>query len=138
MTENKTKATEVSVDAHLAAIADPQRRADCEVLRQLLQAITGEKAKMWGPTIVGFGSYHYRYESGREGDMCIVGFAARGRETVIYIDADTASQQALLGKLGKHRIGKSCLYLRRLDEVDRDVLEALIRGSIAETRRRYG
>jgi len=93
---------------------------------------------MWGPSIVGFGSYHYQYESGREGDACATGFAARKNEMAIYLVAAGADQHALLDQLGRHRMGKSCLYVRRLSDVDIRVLEKLVKGSLVELRRRYG
>jgi hypothetical protein len=92
---------------------------------------------MWGPSIVGYGSYTYRYESGHTGEACLVGFAVRGRELVVYIDAENPSQVELLAKLGKHRMGKVCLYFKRLADLDVQVLEALIAGSVAEVKRRY-
>ena len=138
MTKSKTAPTSVSVDEHIAAIPDEDRRRDCQTLVRLLGKITKEKPRMWGPTIVGFGSYHYRYESGREGDSCLTGFAARGRELVVYLVAGGPDQEALLSKLGRHRMGKACLYIRRLSEVDMVVLEQLVSGSVAEVKRRHG
>jgi hypothetical protein len=136
--ENKTKATTASVEAHIAALPREAQRADCLALVQLMNRITGEPAKMWGPSIIGFGSYRYKYGSGREGEMCIAGFAARGKEMVVYVTAEGEGQAALLDKLGEHRMGKSCLYFRRLADLDIGVLEQLIVRCIAETRRRYG
>ena len=92
---------------------------------------------MWGPTIVGFGSYHYKYESGREGEACLTGFAARGKELVVYLVASGPEQEALLARLGKHRMGKACLYIRRLADIDTAILEQLVRDSVAELKRRY-
>jgi hypothetical protein len=99
--------------------------------------ITGAPPLMWGPSIVGFGSYHYRYESGREGDMCIAGFSSRKPDISVYLLADSADQRRLLAKLGKHRMGKSCLYFRRLSDLDKSVVEDLVVGSIAEVKRLY-
>ena len=138
MAENKTKPTEASVDTHIAAIADEGQRKDCEALLRLLRKLTKLEPKMWGPSIIGFGSYHYRYESGREGDMCLTGFAARKKELVVYLVAEGPDQSSLLSQLGKHKMGKSCLYFRRLSDLDANVLEKLIRGSLAEVKRRYG
>jgi hypothetical protein len=138
MAQNKTRATDASVAGHIAAIAGDEQRRDCETLARLLRKVTKQEPKMWGPSIVGFGSYHYRYESGREGDMCLTGFAARGNELVVYLLAGDPDQQALLKKLGRHRMGKSCLYIRRLSDIDTAVLEQLVAGSVAEVRRRYG
>lgn len=137
MAANKTTATAASVDEHIAAIANDEQRKDCETLVKLLRKITRQEPKMWGPTIVGFGSYHYKYESGREGDSCLAGFAARGKELVVYLVASGPEQEALLAKLGKHRMGKACLYIRRLGEIDVAILEQLLRDSIAELKRRY-
>jgi hypothetical protein len=135
---NKTHATAASVADHLAAIADEAQREDCKALVTLMKEITGHRPKMWGPTIVGFGQYHYVYESGREGDAPVAGFAARGREIVIYLVASSPRQAGLLARLGKHRRGKSCLYIRRLADVDFAIVEALVRDSIDEVRQRYG
>ena len=104
----------------------------------LMREVTGEPPKMWGASIVGFGSYHYRYASGREGDWLVVGFAPRKQNLVIYIMPGFARYGALLARLGKFRTGKSCLYVNKLDDVDPDVLEELVRESVAEMRRRYG
>jgi hypothetical protein len=92
---------------------------------------------MWGPSIVGYGSYTYRYESGHSGDACLTGFAVRGKEIVLYLIADTPEQVELLAKLGRHRMTKACLYLKRLADIDVKVLEGLIAGSVAEVKRRY-
>lgn len=138
MAESKTRETDASVDDHLAAIASDEQRADCRALVELLRRVTGEEPRMWGPSIVGFGSYHYRYESGREGDACRVGFAARKSEIVVYLVSAGPEQEALLARLGKHRKGKACLYVRRLAEVDLAVLELVVRDSLAETARLHG
>jgi hypothetical protein len=138
MAENKTKATDASVERHLAAIENEAMRADCQALVGLMSRWTNEKPTMWGPTIVGFGSYHYRYESGREGDACATGFAARKNGIALYLMAEIPGQDTLLARLGTHKMGKACLYIRRLSEVDTSVLEKLVRGSLTEIRRRYG
>ncbi len=138
MARNKTTATETDVEAHLASIENEALRADCQALAKLMVEWTHEKPTMWGPSIVGFGSYHYQYESGREGDSCATGFAARKNEMAIYLVAAGADQPALLDQLGRHRMGKSCLYVRRLSDVDIRVLEKLVKGSLVELRRRYG
>lgn len=135
MAENKTRPTGASVEAHLAEIPENQR-PDAQVLVELMTRITGEGPVMWGPTIVGFGSYHYRYASGHEGDAPLTGFASRQRELVVYLLCEGQSE-TLLPKLGRHRRSKACLYIRRLAEVRLDVLEELIRASIAEVRRLY-
>jgi hypothetical protein len=135
--ENKTQPTAVDVRSFLAAIGDPERRRDAEALCTLMQEVTGEQARMWGASIVGFGSYHYRYDSGREGDAAAVGFSPRARELVVYLSADAPDRDALLAKLGKHRTGKSCLYIRSLADVDHSVLRQLIERSLAAVRKRY-
>lgn len=137
MAENKTIATTEPVSAYLAGIADPQRRADCEQLQQMMQDITGCPAVMWGPAIVGFDQYHYRYDSGREGDMCVVGFSSRKTDISIYLVAASDKQQQLLTQLGKHKMGKSCLSVRRLSDIQLPVLQQLIEDSVATTRLRY-
>lgn len=138
MKENKTKATTSSVSGYIARIKDDERRRDCELLVKLMTRITKQPATMWGASIVGFGSYHYKYESGREGDMCITGFSPRTPNISIYLVAESASQKKLLSKLGKHEMAKACLYVRRMSDIDVDVLRELIVGSIAEIRKRYG
>lgn len=137
MAENKTKATGASVDDYIAARANDEQKADCKALMAILTRVTKQPPKMWGPSIVGYGRYHYTYESGGSGEMCLVGFAIRGRETVVYLLPDAEGQEALLVKLGKHRKGKSCLYFKRLADLDRTVLEKLIGDSVAEVKRRY-
>ena len=104
----------------------------------LLEQQTGQPAKMWGPSIVGYGSYHYTYDSGRSGEAPLTGFSIRGRDLVLYLSVDSEEQQALLSRLGKHKMGKSCLYFKQLADLDSSVLEQLIAGSIAELRQRYG
>lgn len=138
MAENKTKATEASVKTHLTSIQNEEQRKDCQALIDLMRKVTKEEPRMWGPSIIGFGSYHYKYESGREGDSCVTGFAARRNELAVYLVAEGPGQGELLGRLGKHKMGKACLYLRRLADVDAQVLEELIAGSVAAVRRRYG
>lgn len=131
MAENKTKPTAVSAAAFIDAVPDPVRRADAKTLCAMMERISGEPAKMWGPTIVGFGSVHYKYDSGHEGDMGRLGFAPRKTELVVYFVGGFARHEALLAKLGKYKTGKSCLYIKRLSDVDEDVLEALVREGLA-------
>jgi hypothetical protein len=138
VTANKTKATLSSVAKYIAAIADEERRRDCKTLVKIMTRITGKPAVMWGQSIVGFGSYHYRYASGHEGDMCIAGFSSRKPNISVYLFCEGAAQGRLLDKLGKHKMAKACLYFRRLADVDLDILSQLISGSIAEIRKRYG
>jgi hypothetical protein len=138
MAENKTKATDASVDAHLAAIDDDSRRKDCETLAKLMAKATKQKPVMWGTSIVGFGSYHYKYESGREGDSCLTGFSSRKGDISVYLVAGFPGRDELLSRLGRHKMAKACLYLRKLSEVDLKVLEQLVAGSVAEMKRRHG
>ena len=137
MAELKTKPTGVSVKAYLDAIEDETRRKDCKTIAALMKRVTGCAPKMWGPSIVGFGSYHYEYDSGHSGDMCLAGFSSRGREIVVYLTVGDAGAEKLFSALGKHRRGKSCLYFKRLADVQLPVLEELVTRSYAETRRRY-
>ena len=138
MAENKTKATEASVESYLSAIEDESRRRDCEALAKLMTKATKQQPKMWGTSIVGFGTYHYKYASGREGDSCVTGFASRKGDISVYLMAGFPGQEELLSKLGKHKMGKGCLYIRKLSDVDLYVLEQLISGSVAERKRHYG
>jgi len=137
MPANKTIATAAPVSAYLTSITDPQRRTDCEQLQAMMQDITGCEAVMWGAGIVGFGQYHYRYASGREGDMCVVGFSSRKTDISIYLLAESEQQQQLLTQLGKHKMGKACLSVRRLADIQLPVLRQLIVGSVQEVRQRY-
>jgi len=136
MAENKTKPTKLSVAAFVAALADPTKRADAKALIKLMQGAAGEKPKMWGPSIVGFGSYHYRYESGREGDMPLIGFSPRKPAMVLYNMIGSSDSATLLAKLGKHTTAKGCLYIKKLADVDEKVLQALATKSVASTRAR--
>ena len=137
MAENKTKPTEVSVAAFIAALPDEAKRADAKALVKLMQSATGEKPKMWGPSIIGFGTHHYKYESGREGDSCVVGFSSRKSDIAIYIVADFPGREDILRELGKHKLGKGCLYIRRLDDVDKKALERIIAASFAERKKKH-
>jgi hypothetical protein len=137
MPENKTKPTKQSVTTFINALTDPAQRAEAKALIKLMQSATGEKPKMWGPSIIGFGSYHYTYDSGREGDMPLIGFSPRKAATVLYNAAGFSGSEALLGKLGKYKGGKGCLYIKRLADVNQDVLETLAVKSVAATRARH-
>ncbi len=138
MAENKTKETDASVAEYLSAIENDARRKDCETLVGLMSKITKAPPKLWGPSIVGFGSYHYKYASGREGDACITGFSSRKGDISVYLSADGANQEPLLAKLGRHKMGKSCLYIRKLEDVDLKVLKQLVTESVDAIKRRYG
>lgn len=137
MAANKTKATDASVDAYIASRASGRQLADCRVLMALFKKLTRQPPKMWGPSIVGYGSYRYTYESGRTGEAPLAGFAIRGRELVVYLDFED-SDKSLLPDLGKHRMSKSCLYFKQLADLDVAVLEQLVANSIAGVKRRYG
>ena len=138
MAENKTKPTSASIEDYIASRASAQQAADCQDLMDLMHRVTGEDPVMWGPSIVGYGTYRYTYASGRTGEMPVVGFAIRGRELVVYLMAESEAQRALLARLGPHRMGKSCLYVKRMADLDVGVLEQLVVGSVDEVRRRHG
>ena len=137
MAENKTKPTQASVTAFINAIDDPQKRADARKVAAMLRKATGKRARMWGPSIVGYGTYHYKYASGREGDFMMAGFSPRKQALTVYIMAGFADYEALLKKLGKHKTGKSCLYIKRLSDVDEGVLQKLIDASVKYMRKNY-
>jgi Domain of unknown function (DU1801) len=137
MAETKTKPTGASVDAYLASRASPEQLTDCKAIMAMCKRVTKQQPRMWGPSIVGYGSYTYRYESGHSGEASLTGFAVRGKELVVYLVADNPAQVELLAKLGRHKMGKACLYFKRLADLDVKVLEALIAGSVAEVKRRY-
>lgn len=134
MAEPKTKPSTVSIESFLAGVADETRRADCKALVKIMKRVTGAKPVMWGPSIVGFGSYHYKYASGHEGDSCLVGFAPRKTDLSIYIMSGFAGRETLLKKLGKHKAAKACLYVKTLADVDVAVLEELVRRSVDSKR----
>lgn len=133
MAENKTKAMQASVAAYLADIADESRRSDCEALANLMAKATKQPATMWGTAIVGFGNHHYRYESGREGDICAVGFSSCKGDISLYLTGLSALE-GFLPALGKYKAGKGCLYVRRLADVDLKVLEKMIAASCAAAK----
>jgi hypothetical protein len=130
MAELKTKPTDQSVEAFIAAIPDQGRREDCAALVKLFKRVTGQPARMWGPSIVGFGSYHYTYASGREGDWPVLAFSPRKQNLTLYLMLKYAEHGALMKKLGKHTTAKSCLYIKRLADIDTKVLEQLIAKSL--------
>jgi hypothetical protein len=138
MAEIKTKATEVSPDDFLDAVPDPVRRADGKAVDAIMRRVTGLEPKMWGPSIVGYGSYTYKYDSGHSGTMCRIGYSPRKAELVLYVlSGNRPGQEEQLAKLGKHRNGKSCLYIKKLADVDLDVLETMVRESWDDMNRRY-
>ncbi|NUO83147.1 DUF1801 domain-containing protein [candidate division KSB1 bacterium] len=139
MYQAKTKPTKLSVASYIAAIADDTRRADCKKLAAMMKRLTGCAPKMWGTSIVGFDSYHYKYDSGHEGDSCVVGFSSRKGDLSIYLMGgyESAEAKALLAQLGKHKIGKACLYVKRLADIQLPVLEKLVTRSVAFVKQRY-
>lgn len=137
MAENKTQQTKASVEAFLGGVKDTARAADSRVVLKLMQKVSGESPKMWGPSIIGFGTYHYRYDSGREGDFLRIGFSPRAQALTLYIMGGFPRYEALMAKLGKYTTGKSCLYIKQLSDVDLKVLEELILASWKEMARRY-
>jgi hypothetical protein len=137
MAESKTRPTDAGVEDNILSRASEPQRTDCRQLMALLEKVTQHSPKMWGPSIVGYGSYRYTYESGRTGEAPLAGFAIRGRQLVVYVVAEGDRQQFLLSRLGQHTMGKSCLYFKKLADLDLSVLEQIVAGSVAELRRRY-
>lgn len=137
MYEAKTKPTASNVGAYLEAIPEEGRRRDCQQLAALMERVTGCPPVLWGTSIVGFDRYHYRYASGHEGDSCVVGFAARKGDISLYLMGGYEGAEALLARLGKHRTGKACLYIKRLEDVQLPVLEQLVARAVAFIRARY-
>ena len=135
MSNLKTTRNDGDVRAYLESVANKQRRQDALTMLELMREITGEEAEMWGESIVGFGSYRYRYASGRQGDWFLTGFAPRKQALTLYIMPGFERYEALLAKLGKHKIGKSCLYISKLADVDEDVLKEIITASVEQMRR---
>ncbi len=137
MAELKTRVNDGDVATFIDAITDPLKRRDAQTVLAMMAKITRRPAKMWGTSIVGFGSYHYRYASGREGDMMITGFSPRKNALTLYIMPGFSRHAGLMEKLGKYKTGKSCLYVKRLEDIDQKVLAQLIRASVAHMRRTY-
>lgn len=137
MAEAKTQPTQASVADFIDAVPDDTRREDARAVVAMMQHATGAPPVLWGPSIIGFGSYRYRYESGREGEMCRIGFSPRKAELVFYLLSGDDDEAALLGRLGKHRVGKGCLYVKRLADIDRNVLETMITRRVAIMDARY-
>ena len=135
---NKTRPTGAGVDTFLDAVENERRREDARTVNAMMERITGWEPRMWGPSIVGFGEYHYRYDSGREGDFLITGFSPRKKALTIYIMPGFARYDALMARLGKFRTGRSCLYINKLDDVDLSVLEELIASSVQYMVGKYG
>jgi len=137
VTANKTVATDAPVQDFVASIKDAQKRQDSREMITLMRRVTGEEPVLWGGSLIGFGSYHYHYDSGREGDFFLTGFSPRKSAFTVYIMPGLERYAMQLEKLGPHRIGKSCLYIRKLEAVDRDVLEEIIRDSVRLMRKKY-
>ena len=137
MAELKTQPTRASVTEFVAGIDDRQQRADARRVAAMMRRATGKRAKMWGPSIVGYGSYHYKYASGRNGDFMITGFSPRKQALTVYIMPGFSGFKKLLEKLGKYKTGKSCLYIKRLSDVDETILEKLIVDSVRVMRKKY-
>ena len=137
MAENKTKPTKLSVKEFIDSLPDETRRGDAKTLIKLMQKATGEKPKMWGPSIIGFGSYHYTYDSGREGDMPVVGFSPRKAASVLYNLIGFSGATSALAELGQHSTGKGCLYIKKVSEVDAKVLGDMIVKSVAHVRAKH-
>jgi hypothetical protein len=131
MSDLKTRPTDGSVQAFLESIEDEERRRDCLALLQLMREVTGHEPKLWGGSIVGFGSYHYKYASGREGDTFLAGFSPRKQNLTLYLTGYLEHYESLLGRLGKHKTGKGCLYIKKLDDVDLPTLREMIKQSVA-------
>ncbi|MCB0638167.1 MAG: DUF1801 domain-containing protein [Lewinella sp.] len=138
MSDLKTKPTGEDVQAFLATIDNEQKRQDAEALMEIMGRLTGAEARLWGPSIIGFGDYHYRYESGREGDWFLVGFSPRKANLTLYIMSGFSRYEELMGQLGKFKTGKSCLYVKKLADINQAVLEALINASIETLKEKYG
>ena len=137
MADNKTEVTEVAIAEFLAQVEPERRRVDAQRLDEIFREVSGFEPRMWGPSIVGYGRYHYKYESGREGDFLATGFAPRKANLVIYIMPGYTDFSAILARLGKHKIGKSCLYINKLDDIDLGVLKELIAAGIEDLGRHW-
>ncbi len=137
MAELKTKETDASVDDFLDAVEPDRRKRDGRILCDLMNRVTGFEPKMWGPSIVGFGRYHYKYDSGREGEFFLTGFSPRKSALSVYIMPGFSEYSDLMDKLGKHKTGRACLYINKLDDVDLGTLEELVRRSVEDMKTRY-
>jgi Domain of unknown function (DU1801) len=137
MAKNKTVETEMSVAKFLQSLDDEARKQDCLLLADIIQKTTGFSSKMWGTAIVGFGSYHYRYDSGREGDAPLVGFSPRKEAIALYLSGTFNQREELLQKFGKHKSGKACIYVKKLSDIDVEILKQMLVNSVKETKRKY-
>ena len=136
MAELKTQKNDASVENFLSTVSDETQRADSYKLLEIFAKQTGEEPRMWGSAIVGFGQYHYKYESGREADWMLAGFSPRKAALTLYLSTGFEMDQDLLSKLGKHKLGKGCLYIKRLSDIDEDTLKLLITASYQEMKQR--
>tara|TARA_R110001599_G_C12040134_1_gene641065 strand:- start:339 stop:761 length:423 start_codon:yes stop_codon:yes gene_type:complete len=136
--QNKTTTTEASVTDFLNSIAEEKKKNDCVLVKNLMEEITGEPAKMWGTSIVGFGNYHYKYDSGREGDSLKVGFSPRVQNLTLYIMPGFEKYDDHMSKLGKYKTGKSCLYIKKMEDIDLEILKSLIKDSYDYMTNKYG
>ncbi len=137
MAKNKTQETDLSVNDFILKINDEAKRKDAFDLLEILERVSGFKAKLWGPSIIGFGSYHYKYESGHEGDAPILAFSPRATALTVYLSACFDQREELLGKLGKHKASKGCVYIKKLSDIDLDVLETILNNQISYTIKTY-
>lgn len=138
MSELKTRPTRASVARFIGSIEDERQRKDAKRIDQIMRSVTGSNPVLWGSSLVGYGRYDYRYASGREGSWFLTGFSPRKRNLVIYVMSGFSTEPALMRRLGRHKTGRSCLYLRKLDDVDLDVLTELVRRSVELIRKRHG
>jgi Domain of unknown function (DU1801) len=136
--ELKTKETEASVDEFINQVEDPLKREDCKKVVAMMEKATGKKPKMWGPAIIGFDQYHYKYESGHEGDMCRIGFSPRKQNLTLYFVDSFEKYESLMSKLGKYKTGKCCLYVKKLSDIDENILNELIELSVKQSNDKYG
>lgn len=137
MADLKTKPTDQKVEDYLNAITHEQRAKDCREIHRIMQEVTGAPGTMWGTSIIGYGSYHYKYESGREGDWMLVGFSNRKQSISLYIMSGFKNYEDLLSRLGKYKTGKSCLYINKLEDIDVDILQEMIASSIKKVQQKY-
>jgi hypothetical protein len=138
MAKLKTTPNEQSVEDFLQSVDNEQKRQDCYAILEMMKEAAGAEPQMWGPSIIGFGNYHYKYESGREGDWFLTGFSPRKQNLTLYIMPGFGRYEDLMNKLGKYKTGKSCLYIKKLEDVDREVLKQLVEESVEYLQKKYG
>jgi hypothetical protein len=137
MAENKTQFNDASVEAFLDAVPDARKRRDAYAILEMMRDVTGEEPRMYGASIVGFGKYHYKYDSGREGDFILTGFSPRKQNLTLYLMGGFENDEEVRGRLGKHKVGKSCLYINKLDDVNEEVLREMVQRSVEQVRAMY-